>query len=134
MLLNLLDIQYSAEFFRTVDEKQDVLLDFAEDYEPIKAFFKGDQIDIWNRSLKLIKIYDDSKTFIVNGEIEAVVEEVKSISYVRCTFRFLNRPIINKLFWLRYLLTSKYVLHHSTLILPHGEMLKLIAWFPVDPA
>ena len=79
LLLNLLDIQYSAEFFKTVDEKQDLLLDFAEDYEPIKAFFKGDQIDIWNRSLKLIKIYDDSKTFIVNGEIEAVVEEVKSI-------------------------------------------------------
>ena len=79
LLLNLLDIQYSSEFFKTVDEKQDVLLDFAEDYEPIKAFFKGDQIDIWNRSLKLIKIYDDSKTFIVNGEIESVVEEVKSI-------------------------------------------------------
>ena len=79
LLLNLLDIQYSSEFFKTVDEKQDVLLDFAEDYEPIKAFFKGDQIDIWNRSLKLIKIYDDSKTFIVNAEIESVVEEVKSI-------------------------------------------------------
>jgi hypothetical protein len=79
LLLNLLDIQYSSEFFKTVDEKQDVLLDFAEDYEPTKAFFKGDQIDIWNRSLRLIKIYDDSKTFIVNGEIEAVVEEVKSI-------------------------------------------------------
>ena len=79
LLLNLLDIQYSSEFFKAVDEKQDVLLDFAEDYEPIKAFFKGDQIDIWNRSLKLIKIYDDSKTFIVNAEIESVVEEVKSI-------------------------------------------------------
>ncbi|MHC1732020.1 MAG: BREX system P-loop protein BrxC [Bacteroidales bacterium] len=79
LLLNLLDIQYSSEFFKTVDEKRDDLLDFAEDYEPVKAFFKGEQIDIWNRSLRLIKIYDDSKTFIVNGEIESVVEDVKNI-------------------------------------------------------
>lgn len=79
LLLNLLAIQYSSEFFKTADEKQDDLLNFAEDYEPVKSFFKGDQIDIWNRSLKLIKIYDDSKTFIVNSEIEMVVGEIKGI-------------------------------------------------------
>ena len=79
LLLNLLTIQYSSEFFKTADEKQDDLLNFAEDYEPVKSFFKGDQIDIWNRSLKLIKIYDDSKTFIVNSEIEMVVGEIKAI-------------------------------------------------------
>ncbi len=79
LLLNLLAIQYSSEFFKTADEKHDELLNFAEDYEPVKSFFKGDQIDIWNRSLKLIKIYDDSKTFIVNSEIEMVVVEIKAI-------------------------------------------------------
>ena len=79
LLLNLLAIQYSTEFFKTVDEKQDKLLGFAEDYEPVKSFFRGDQIDIWNRSLKLLKIYDDSKTFIVNNEIEKVVEEIRSL-------------------------------------------------------
>lgn len=77
-LLNLLQIKYSAEFFKTVDEKHDELLDFAEDYEPVKSFFNGDQLEIWKRSLRLIKIYDESKTFIVNSEIEAVVEEVKA--------------------------------------------------------
>lgn len=79
LLLNLLTIQYSTEFFKTADEKRDELLNFAEDYEPVKSFFKGDQIDIWNRSLKLIRIYDDSKTFIVNSEIEMVIEEIKVI-------------------------------------------------------
>ncbi len=79
LILNLLGIQYAAEFFKAVDEKQDALLEFAEDYEPVKAFFSGDQIDIWNRSLKLMKIYDDSKTFIVNSRIETVVREVKDI-------------------------------------------------------
>jgi len=79
LLLNLLSIKYSAEFFKTVDRYQDELLDFAEDYEPVKFFFKGDQIDIWNRSLRLIHIYDESKTFIVNSEVETVVDQIKTI-------------------------------------------------------
>ena len=79
LLVNILALNYSAEFFKTVDEKHDDFMDFAEDFEPVKAFFKGDQIDIWNRAIRLIKIYDESKTFIVNAEIESVVSEVKSI-------------------------------------------------------
>ena len=79
LMLDLLQIKYSAEFFKTVTQKQDTLLNFAEDYEPIKAFFDGDQIVIWNRSLKLMKIYDESKTFIVNREIEEVVATIKAI-------------------------------------------------------
>lgn len=79
LMMDLLAIKYSAEFFKTVTDKRDILLDFAEDYEPIKAFFNGDQIEIWKRSLKLMKIYDDSKTFIVNSEIEDTVAEIKSI-------------------------------------------------------
>lgn len=79
LLINLISIQYSAEFFRTVDQEQDKLFDFAEDFEPVKSFFKGDQIDIWNRSLHLIKIYDESKNFIVNSEVETVVDQIKTI-------------------------------------------------------
>ena len=79
LLINVLAINYSAEFFKIVDEKHDDFLNFAQDFEPVKAFFKGDQIDIWNRTIRLIKIYDESKTFIVNAEIESVVSEVKAI-------------------------------------------------------
>jgi len=79
LLINLLGIKYSVEFFKTVDNKLDEILEFAEDYEPIKAFFNGEQIEIWNRSLNLLKIYDDSKTFIVNKEIETVVADIKTI-------------------------------------------------------
>ena len=53
--------------------KKDDFLDFAEDYEPVKKFFAGEQKGIFDKALKLMKIYDDSKTFIVNSEIEAVV-------------------------------------------------------------
>lgn len=79
LMVDLLAIKYSAEFFKTVTDKQDIVLDFAEDYEPVKAFFAGDQIEIWNRSLKLMKIYDESKTFIVNSEIEDVVGVLNAI-------------------------------------------------------
>jgi ribosomal protein S18 len=79
LIINLLEIKYSTEFFKTVDEKHDELLGFSEDYEPVKAFFNGEQINIWNRSLRLMKIYDDSKTFIVNQDIEAAVNEINSI-------------------------------------------------------
>lgn len=91
LILNIQNIQYSAEFFKTVDEKQDLILEFAEDYEPIKAFFKGDQIDIWNKSLKLLKIYEESKTFIVNAEIESVVEDIKSIMKRSAPFSEIRR-------------------------------------------
>lgn len=79
LLLDILSIQYAAEFFKTVDSKKDELLDFAEDVEPIQGFFEGDQLAIWNRALKLLKIYNESKTFIVNNEIETVIEQIRAI-------------------------------------------------------
>lgn len=79
LMMDLLAIKYSSEFFKTVTNKLDIIQEFAEDYAPIKAFFNGDQIEIWKRSIKLMKIYDDSKTFIVNSEIESTVAEIKSI-------------------------------------------------------
>lgn len=79
LLLNILSIKYSAEFFKTVDTKRDDYLDFAEDYDPVKSFFNGEQIEIWNRTLRLIKIYNESKTFIVNKEVETVVSDIEAI-------------------------------------------------------
>lgn len=79
LLLDILSIQYATEFFKTVDSKKDELLDFAEDVEPIQGFFEGDQLAIWNRALKLLNIYNESKTFIVNNEIETVIEQIRAI-------------------------------------------------------
>lgn len=79
LMINALEIKYSTEFFSGIDAKRDDYLDFADDYEPLKAFFAGDQCDIFDKSLKLMKIYDDSKTFIVNDEIEKVVSDIKAI-------------------------------------------------------
>ena len=75
----ILPIKYPNEFFSTVDAKRDDFLDFAEDYEPVKKFFAGDQLTIFDRAVRLMKIFDDSKTFIVNEDVESTVAQVKAI-------------------------------------------------------
>lgn len=79
LMNDVAQIKNAKEFFATVDSDRDDYLDFAEDYEPVKKFFSGDQITIFDRAIRLMAIYDDSRTFIVNKEIESIVEQVKSI-------------------------------------------------------
>lgn len=79
MLGDILQIKSSNEFFATIDKNQDAYLDFAEDYEPIKKFFAGDQLAIFNKALMYLKIYDDSKTFIVDEQVESAVSEIRAI-------------------------------------------------------
>jgi len=79
IMSDIVHIQFPVEFFQTVSKKQDDLLDFAEDYEPIKAFFTGEQKGIFDKSLLYLEKYDDSKTYIVDAELENVVDAVRTI-------------------------------------------------------
>lgn len=79
IMSDIVQIQSPVEFFQTVSKKQDDLLDFAEDYEPIKAFFAGEQKDIFDKSLLYLEKYDDSKTYIVDAELESVVDAIRTI-------------------------------------------------------
>ena len=79
IMSDIVHIQFPVEFFQTVSKRQDDLLDFAEDYEPIKAFFAGEQKGIFDKSLLYLEKYDDSKTYIVDAELENVVDAVRTI-------------------------------------------------------
>ena len=79
IMSDIVQIQSPVEFFQTVSKEQDDLLDFAEDYEPIKAFFTGEQKGIFDKSLLYLEKYDDSKTYIVDAELENVVDAVRAI-------------------------------------------------------
>ena len=79
IMSDIVQIQSPVEFFQTVSKEQDDLLDFAEDYEPIKAFFTGEQKGIFDKSLLYLEKYDDSKTYIVDAELENVVDAVRTI-------------------------------------------------------
>ena len=79
LLRSILQVQSPIEFFDTLHRKRDDYLDFAEEYEPVKAFFGGEQKTIYMRALKLMGIYDNSKTFIVDEQVESLVTSVKAI-------------------------------------------------------
>lgn len=75
----LVQIQAPLEFFKTVFDEQDDLMDFGEDYEPIRDFFGSEQLTIFTRALDMLNIYEDSKTYIVDAELEDVVAKMRTI-------------------------------------------------------
>ncbi len=79
LLRTILQMGTPSEFYPRLVKDRDDLLDFAEDYEPIKAFFGGEQKKIFDEALRLMKIYEDSRSYIVNEDLEAVVCAVQEI-------------------------------------------------------
>lgn len=72
-------IQRSLEFFQTVSRRRDEFLDLAEDYEPVRAFFQGEQREIFQRAVDMLAIYDDSKTYIVDTDLEDTVAQMRAV-------------------------------------------------------
>lgn len=79
LLFGLVQIQTPTEFFQAVAKKQDDLLDFAEDYEPVKAFFNSEQKTIFDKAILYLSKYDDSKTYIVDENLENIVAQISEI-------------------------------------------------------
>jgi hypothetical protein len=75
----IIGIEAPISFFRQVSDKRDDFYDFAEDYEPVKSFFAGEQLKIFTRALDMLAIYDDSKTYIVDENLEKIVAEMRHI-------------------------------------------------------
>ena len=103
LIMKVLGIKFSGEFYNTVDSKRDEFFDLAEDYEPVSAFFSGDQRSIFDNSLKLMGIYDDSKTFVVDRQLESLVEQIKTILGMKSPYKEIYKlPELNKQFSDRY--------------------------------
>lgn len=87
LLFDLAQIETPAELFQTISKKQDDLLDFAEDYEPIQAFFEGEQKSIFDKALLYLSKYNDSKTYIVDENLEQVVAQINAIVKKQSPYR-----------------------------------------------
>ena len=79
LLQSVIQIQSPLEFFQNISKRRESFYEFAEDYEPVKSFFGSEQQDIFTKVLDTLRIYDDSKTYIVDRELEDVVHEIRSI-------------------------------------------------------
>jgi hypothetical protein len=79
LLRFIMQIEYSTEFFKALSDQRESYLDFADDFEPVKAFYSGEQKKIFDDALDKMRIYDDSKTFIVDENVESCVADIKDI-------------------------------------------------------
>jgi hypothetical protein len=78
-LEELIAITEPVEFFKSVDSKRDDLLDDAEDTAPVFDFFRGEQKVIFEKALKYIRMFEDSKTYVREQDITDNVEQMASI-------------------------------------------------------
>lgn len=90
LMQSVIQIQSPLEFFQYVSKMRETFYDFAEDYEPVKSFFGSEQQEIFTRALEMLAIYDDSKTYIVDRELEEIVYEMRNI--VRQDKPYVNIP------------------------------------------
>lgn len=81
LLNEILLIQLPKEFFDTVKAREGELLDFGEDFEPVKKFFAGEQKQIFDDVIHILGIYEESKNYIADKDIEDTAAEMGSIIY-----------------------------------------------------
>lgn len=79
LLRPIFNIQAPTEFFTKIVDEAEALRQFADAYEPVKAFFSGDQRRIYQEAFQLITIYDESKIYIVDDQVETTAHAMRSI-------------------------------------------------------
>ena len=95
----VMNITDSVEFFKTVDEMQDDLLDDAEDTAPVFDFFRGEQKKIFEKTLKYLRIFDKSKTYVRDQKVLAVVANMTKIVKSRNPYSQIQKlPELNEQF------------------------------------
>ncbi len=99
-LLPIVQLSDPKEFYEYVSKKQDALLDYADDYDPVKKFFGGEQQQIFMNALDVLAIYDDSKTYIVNKELEDIVARLRTIVKKDMPYKDIPQlPGLRQKFW-----------------------------------
>ena len=118
LISKILAIKLSAEFYATVDKLRDDLLDLAEDMEPVNGFFSGEQKKYFDDSLRLMAIFEDSKTYVADEKLEDVVRQISDILKSPAPYRDIYKlPELNSSFRALYSSILDYYLEPILLII-----------------
>ena len=79
ILLQVRNALSPSEFFKLVNRDQNYFLDFAEYYEPVKAFYSGEQKNIFEKAISIMVIYEASRNFVADAEFEKYAKNIKEI-------------------------------------------------------
>lgn len=79
LLKSIIAIEMTDEFFTTVSNKKDNLLDLAEDLVAVNEFFKGKQVELFDKAVKKIEIYEKSESLISDTTIKNIIVDMNVI-------------------------------------------------------
>jgi len=74
----IISIKDSKAFFEKADELTDDFIDYAEDAEAVKTFFKN-QRQYFDKALKSMMIFDANKTYVLDEQANLLIGKIKSI-------------------------------------------------------
>jgi len=66
LMNDVLGMKYTSEFYSSIQRRKDVFADLADDIEPVRSFFAGEQKQIFDKALMWMRIYNDSKNFLAD--------------------------------------------------------------------
>ena len=81
----------TLDFFNYVADNEDELEELGSDYAPIKEFFEGEQRKIFENALKKLKIYEDSRVYIVDSDLESIVKQMQNIVSVKAPYGMIRQ-------------------------------------------
>lgn len=93
------------EFYNYITKNEDELIEFADDYEPVKKFFAGEQKKIFDDAAAKYKIFINSKSYIDDSELEEIAEQIIQILQHNNPYSLIQKlPGLTEAFNRKYLL------------------------------
>lgn len=79
------------QFFLYALRRQEVLINFAQEFRLLEEFFDGDQKRIFDTCLGLLHLYDDSKRYLDDPQLDSVAERIRSVVKMRYPYQMICR-------------------------------------------
>jgi hypothetical protein len=81
LFAELAKIKDTGEFFAALQERKERLLDYGEDSHDVKRFFdpSGKQKEIFDRALRVVKIFQKNKTYVLDRSAIETYEQIELI-------------------------------------------------------